>query len=143
MRNTPVGAAGVAPAPLTCGVKNLAATVDITTSAENPWKFGMLTRPAYAGILDLCQPMGKNIGELPSTLKSYALCVYLVMYSPEATRYLPNACSRPTWNSLRQPVRSGVRSEALQPKSGFSTTLAQPTLETIRFSLNGVSRRRA
>ena len=37
---------GVAPAPPTCGVKKRAATLENTTSAENPWIFGTLTRPA-------------------------------------------------------------------------------------------------
>ena len=45
--------------------------------------------------------MGKVIGVLPRTLKSYALCVYFQMYSPSTTKYFPNACCRPAWNSLR------------------------------------------
>src|SRR6185437_2081608 len=111
MRNTPAGASGVAPAPPSCGVKNLAATLENTISAEKPWKFGTLTRPANPGIFDLSQAIGKNIGVLPRTLKSYALCVYFQMYSPENTRYLPTACCNPAWNSLRQPGLRGVDSD--------------------------------
>src|SRR5207237_962654 len=76
-------------------------------------------------------------------LKSYALWVYFQMYSPEKTRYFPKACCKPAWNSLRQPGDSGVEFAAAQPRSGFSTTLSQPTLERTRFSLNGVSSNRA
>jgi hypothetical protein len=49
------------------------------------------------------------MGVLPKTLKSKASCVYFQMYSPSTTRYLPKACCRPTWNSLRWPgVDDGV-----------------------------------
>ena len=66
----------VVPRPLVCGGKNRAATLDITTSAVNPWRSGTLMRIAYPGILELCQPIGKKIGVAASTLKSYAVCVY-------------------------------------------------------------------
>src|ERR1035441_10940389 len=46
----------VVPRPLVCGGKKRAATLDITTSAESPWKSGTLTRIAYPGILELCHP---------------------------------------------------------------------------------------
>src|ERR1041385_6638394 len=122
MRKTPVGAEGVAPAPLTCGRKNRAETVEKTTCAENPCRSGMLTRPANQhpgpawmltrpanpGILDLSHAIGKKIGVFPRMLKSYALCVYFQMYSPEKTKYLPTACCNPAWNSLRQPGLRGV-----------------------------------
>jgi hypothetical protein len=70
MRKTPVGAAGFAPAPETCGVKNRAATLDITTKAVNPWKSGIDPRIAKPGILDRDHSIGNVIGVLPSTLKS-------------------------------------------------------------------------
>ena len=48
MRNTPPPPKldGVAPIPLTCGPKKRAATLDITTNAVKPWKFGTLARIA-------------------------------------------------------------------------------------------------
>ena len=104
---------------------------------------GTLTRAANPGILDRSHSIGKVIGVFPSTLKSYALCVYFQMYSPETTRYFPNACCKPAWNSFRQPGLSAVGLVAKQPRSGFSTGLAQPMLERTRFSLNGVSSVRA
>src|SRR5580704_14010236 len=108
MRNgSPVPVVTVAPAPPTCGVKNRAATLENTNSAENPCRVGTLTRPAYPGIFALCHSIGNVIGVSPSTLKSYPLCVYFQMYSPENTRYLPNACSSPAWNSFLNPGLSG------------------------------------
>src|ERR1700722_15765057 len=65
------------------------------------------------------------------------------MYSPEKTRYFPKACCRPTWNSLRQPGLNGVMLDPLQARSGLSTGLPHPSLESTRFSLNGVSMVRA
>ncbi len=60
--------------------------------------------------------MGKVMGVLPSTLKSKALWVYFQMYSPLTTTFLPKACCRLAWNSLRKPGSSvpetpGVQSE--------------------------------
>src|SRR5881227_72522 len=121
MRNTPPGAEGVAPAPLSCGRKNRAATLEKTICADKPWKFGTLTRPANPGIFEWSHAMGKKMGVFPRMLKSYALWVYFQMYSPEKTRYLPNACCIPTWNSFRQPGLKGVAFGAEQPSSGFST----------------------
>src|SRR5246127_2275904 len=143
MRKTPPGADGVAPAPLICGRKKRAATLEKTVRAENPWMFGTLTRPANPGILELCHATGKKMGVLPRMLKSYPLCVYFQMYSPEKTRYFPNACCNPAWNSLRQPGLTGVKPGAAQPRSGFKTGLSHPMLDTIRFSLKGVSSTRA
>src|ERR1700757_3818707 len=104
---------------------------------------GTLTRPAIPGILELCHSIGNVSGVAPNTPKSYALCVYFQMYSPEKTRYRPNACCSPTWNSLRHPGLKGVAALDTQNKSGFSTGSAHPVLERIRFSLNGVSSNRA
>src|SRR5260370_16718436 len=95
MRKTPVGAEGVAPAPLSCGRKNRAATLEKTIRAENPWKLGTLTRPATPGILDRSHATGKKMGVLPRMLKSYPLCAYFHLYSPDNTRYFPNTCSNP------------------------------------------------
>src|SRR5437868_2777904 len=139
MRKTPEGAEGVAPAPLTCGRKKRAETVEKTICAENPCRFGTLTRPANPGILDLSHAIGKKIGVFPRMLKSYALWVYFPMYSPENTRYFPTACCNPAWNSLRQPGLKGVELDEVQLSSGFKTGLSHPTLATIKFSLNGVS----
>src|SRR6266566_2388171 len=139
MRKTPVGAEGVAPAPPTCGVKYRAATLEKTISAENPWRFGTLTRPANPGILDLCHATGNVIGVLPRMLKSYPLWVYFQMYSPENTRYFPKACCSPAWNSLRHPGLNGVAFGAEQPSRGFKTGESHPTLVSTRFSLKGVS----
>src|SRR5579884_2710520 len=91
----PIVPGGTAPAPPSCGVKKRDCTLEKTNSAVKPWKFGTLTRPAKPGILELCHSMGKVSGVLPKTPKSYALCVYFQTYSPEKTRYFPNACSRP------------------------------------------------
>src|SRR5271170_6644227 len=98
---------GAAPAPPICGVKKRAATLDITTYAVNPRKLVTSARTATPGIFELCHSMGNVIGVLPSTLKSYALCVYFQMYSPENTKYFPNACWIPAWNSLRHPGLNG------------------------------------
>ena len=92
MRKTPAGADGVAPAPPTCGVKNRAATLENTIRAENPWKFGTLKRPANPGIFERSHSIGRVIGVAPRTLKSYALCVYFQIYSPEKAAYFPKAC---------------------------------------------------
>src|SRR5216684_3418340 len=135
MRKTPPGAEGVAPAPPICGAKYRAATLEKTIRAEKPWKLGTLTRPANPGILDLCQATGNVIGVLPRMLKSYPLCVYFQMYSPEKTKYFPKACWSPAWNSLRHPGLNGVTPDAAQPRSGFKTGSLHPVLETIRFSL--------
>src|ERR1700756_5741064 len=104
---------------------------------------GTLTRPANPGILELCHSIGNVSGVAPNTPKSYALCVYFQMYSPEKTRYLPNACCSPAWNSLRQPGLKGVTAFVKQTRRGFSTGSAHPVLESTRFSLKGVSSIRA
>src|ERR1700675_1011198 len=105
--------------------------------------FGTLTRPATPGILEWCHSIGKVSGVLPNTPKSYALWVYFQTYSPEKTRYRPNACWMPTWNSLRQPGLKGVAALEEKIRSGLSTGSAHPLLERMRFSLNGVSMIRA
>src|SRR5437016_13271457 len=104
----PTVPAGTAPAPPICGVKKRAATLENTMSAENPWKFGTLTRPANPGILELYHSIGNVLGVLHSTLKSYALCVYFHPYSPEKTTDFPKPCCRPPWNSWRHPRLDGV-----------------------------------
>src|SRR6266581_3326724 len=63
---------GTAPAPPSCGLKNREVTLEKTNRALNPWKLGTLTRPAMAGILELCHSIGKVSGVLPNTPKSYA-----------------------------------------------------------------------
>src|SRR5215472_7164281 len=115
MRNTPSGAEGTAPAPLTCGMKKRADTEENTTSAEKPCRLGTLTRPAKPGIFDLSHAIGKKIGVFPRILKSYALCVYFQTYSPEKTTYRPKDCSSPARNSLRHPGLKGVDPDAAQP----------------------------
>src|ERR1043166_1424936 len=129
----------VTPKPPIWGGKKRAFTLEKTKRAVNPWKLGTLTRPAKPGILELCHSMGNVSGVLPKTPKSYALCVYFQMYSPEKTRYFPKACCRPAWNSLRQPGLNGVAELETQTRSGLRTGSAQPTLERMRFSLKGVS----
>src|ERR1700739_1831152 len=99
---------GTAPAPPSWGVKKRAATLENTARAENPCRFGTLMRPAYPGIFERSHSTGNVIGVFPRMLKSYPLCVYFQMYSPEKTRYRPNACWMPAWNSLRQPGARGV-----------------------------------
>src|SRR5664279_638942 len=103
----------------------------------------MLARSANPGILELCHSIGKVIGVLPSTLKSYALWVYFQMYSPSITRNFPMACCRPAWNSLRKPGANGVVVLEEQARRGFRTSEPQPMLESTRFSLKGVSNVRA
>src|SRR6476646_7205443 len=100
-------------------------------------------RPANPGILELCHSIGKVSGVLPKTPKSYALWVYFQTYSPENTRYRPNACCRPTWNSLRHPGLKGVTTFDEPVRSGFNTGLAHPVLVSTRLSLKGVSSIRA
>src|SRR5262249_51993145 len=116
---------GTEPAPPICGVKNRAATLDITTYAVNPCRFVRFVRAVKPGILELCHSIGKVIGVLPSTLKSYPLCVYFQMYSPSKTMCLPNACCNPAWNSLRKPGLRGERALEEQSSSGLSTGEAQ------------------
>src|SRR5580698_4023012 len=150
MRNTsqPVdsGQDGVAPIPLICGSKKRADTCESTMNAESPWKFGMVPRTAKPGIFELAHSIGKVIGESPSTLKSYALCVYFQMYSPSSTKYFPKACESPAWNSLRQPGLSGVvltHGVIVDAMMAAITWSLHPRLERTRFSLNGVSSVRA
>src|ERR1017187_3801527 len=144
MRNAPAtGTPGVAPIPLTCGLKNLAATLDITTSAVKPWISGTFARMAYPGILEPCHSIGKVIGGWPKMLKSYALCVYFQMYSASTTKYRPNACCRPAWNSLRKPGVGGVAVADAQERRAAITWFEHPVLATTRFSLKGVSSARA
>jgi hypothetical protein len=87
--------------------------------------------------------MGKVIGVLPSTLKSKALWVYFQMYSPLTTAYLPKACWKPAWNSLRNPGARVFEKFDEQSSSGLSTGFEQPWLDSTRFSLKGVSSVRA
>ena len=70
IRNTDPPCPTVTPRPPTWGGKNRAATLDMTTSAENPWKFGTLARRAKPGILELFQAIGNVIGVAPRMLKS-------------------------------------------------------------------------
>src|SRR5580698_8095040 len=122
MRNT-LTPPGPAPMPATWGVKKRAATLDITTNAVSPWKFGTVARIAYPGIFELSHSIGYVIGVLPSTLKSKALWVYFQMYSPSTTRYFPNAWERPAWNSLRWPGLSGVDEKHAPPGTAVWSAL--------------------
>src|ERR1039458_131657 len=90
--------------------------------------------------------MGRVMGLVPNTLKSYPLWVYFQMYSPLKTKYLLKACCSPAWNSLRKP---GVRGEVVQAKPWARVMIALTTRsehavpERIRFSLKGLSSVRA
>src|ERR1700752_4238209 len=116
----------VAPAPALCGGKKRAATEDMTTNAVKLGKLGMSARIAKPGILELCQSMGKVMGVLPRTLKSKALCVYFQMYSPLMTAFLPKACWKPAWNSLRKPGWSVPETPGVHASRGESTSLLHP-----------------
>src|ERR1700743_2731344 len=116
----------VAPAPATCGGKNRAATEDITTNIDRLWKLGTSARSAKPGIFELCQSIGKEIGVLPSTLKSNALCVYFQIYSPLNTTFFPKACCRPAWNSLRKPGCRVPSTPGVHESRGDNTAFAQP-----------------
>src|SRR5256712_2819342 len=98
---------GTAPAPPSCGLKKRAATLEKTKRAENPWKLGTLTRPATAGILEVCHSIGKVSGVVPNTPKSYALWGYFQTDSPEKNKKRPHACCRPPWKSFRHPGLDG------------------------------------
>src|ERR1035438_9389549 len=87
--------------------------------------------------------MGKVMGVLPRMLKSKALCVYFQMYSPLTTTFLPKACCRLAWNSLRKPGLSVPDTPGVQRSRGARTVFEHPLLDSTRFSLNGVSRVRA
>src|ERR1700677_3035587 len=87
--------------------------------------------------------MGNVMGVLPRTLKSKALWVYFQMYSPLKTTFLPRACCKLVWNSLRKPGLMVGETPEEQLSSGERTAFAQPSLDRTRFSLNGVSRVRA
>src|SRR5271155_1459637 len=107
---------------------------------------GTVARAAYPGIFDLSHSIGNVMGVSPSTLKSYALCVYFQMYSPSITRNRPNACWRPAWNSLRNPELNGVeltQGLTVEDIIAFTTGSLHPTLARTRFSLKGVSSVRA
>src|SRR5215469_10232370 len=100
----------------------------------------------YPGIFDRFHSIGYVTGVLPNTLKSYARCVYFQMYSASTTKYFPNACCSPAWNSFLQPGLSGVVMHGypwIAACSAFTTTSLQPVLDSTRFSLNGVSSVRA
>src|ERR1700719_361691 len=62
------------------------------------------------------------------------------MYSPSITRYFPNACCNPAWNSFRNPGGEFAGTHGI--KAAITPTL-HPVVEITRFSLNGVSRVRA
>src|ERR1700749_803885 len=128
----------VAPAPALCGGEKRAATEDMTTNAVKLWELGVSARRAKRGILELCQSMGKVMGVLPRTLKSKALCVYFQMYSPLMTAFLPKACWKPAWNSLRKPGCRLPDTPGVQASSGERTALLHPSLDRTRFSLKGV-----
>src|ERR1700685_2758613 len=98
-----------------------------TTWAVKPRKLGTLARTAYPGILELCHSIGVKIGVLPKTAKSNALCVYLQRNSPSTTKYFPNACCRPAWNSFRYP---GEIAAGTHGTSAAITGELQPKLET-------------
>src|SRR5579875_2383062 len=98
----------VDPTPPTCGLKNRAATDDKLTCALSPRISVSVPVTAKPGIFELCHSIGKVIGVAPSTLKSYALCVYFQMYSPLSTKCLPSACCRPACASLRKPGLNGA-----------------------------------
>src|SRR5437879_12948119 len=91
---------GTAPAPPSCGLKKRAATLENTKRAENPWKLGTLTRPATAGILELCHSIGKASGVLPQRRTSDAFWVYVQPYSPARSEYRPNAACGHAWKRL-------------------------------------------
>ena len=137
------GAEGTAPAPLTCGVKKRAATLEKTMKARK----SMEVRDFYAtGKSRNFRPVPSD-GEGDRGRAENAEVISIVGVFPDVlagkTRYLPKACSSPAWNSLRQPGVNGVGFIAAQPRSGFSTALSQPMLESTRFSLKGVSSTRA
>ena len=126
--NSIPAADGAAPAPPTCGVKNRAATLEKTMSAENPWMFGTLTRPANPGILELCHSIGKVIGVAPENAEVVGV-----------VRVLPDVLTRedqiPPERLLqaRRGIRCASRAERgdaamwRQPSSGLSTALPQPS----------------
>lgn len=94
MRKTPTGAEGVAPAPLTWGVKKRADTLDMTNSADSPWKFGTLTRPANAGILERCHHNAYDFSVLGNTPVFFPIgWARADRWSPE--RDLFSKCFRP------------------------------------------------
>ena len=107
----------------------------------------MQVRNAHAarisGNLRVVPLNGKVIGVLPSTLKSYPLCVYFEIHSPEKTRYCPNACSKPSVEFIRKPGLNGFVASEEQRSSGLRTALLHPMLESTRFSLKGDSNVRA
>src|ERR1035438_8551866 len=83
------------------------------------------------------------MGVFPSTLKSKALCVYFQMYSPLRMILLPIPCWKPAWNSLRNPGCRIPETPLVQFSSGARNDFVHPSLDSTRFSLNGVSRVRA
>src|ERR1700744_3803171 len=109
MRNgNPPGAPTVAPTPPICGLKNLAATDDIVTRADNPFTGVSVPLSVQPGIFELCHSIGNVIGVAPSTLKSYPSCVYFQMYCASTTKWRPTLCCSPAWNSLRKPGLNGA-----------------------------------
>src|SRR5208282_2223657 len=73
------------------------------------------------------------------------VAVVRVLRDPLAgkTRYRPKACSKPAWNSLRNPGLNGFVASEEQRSSGLRIAFAHPMLESTRFSLKGDSRVRA
>src|SRR5579875_414642 len=130
----------VDPTPPTCGLKNRAATDDKLTCALSPRISVSVPVTAKPGIFELCHSIGKVIGVAPSTLKSYALCVYFQMYSPDSTNRFPMPCCKPACASFRKPGLNGAGKHGpTVEKIAFSTASLHPVAESTRFSLNGVS----
>ena len=133
--------------PLTCGLKKRAATLDMTTNAVKPWKFGTLARMAYPGIFELAHSMGYVIGVLPSTLKSNALVRVLPDVLAIDDQILSEGLLKPGVELIALArglavARSTRTHEApATSKTGRSkiTGSLQPMLASTRFSLNGVS----
>ena len=135
----------MAPIPLTCGVKKRAATLENTTNADKPWKFGMLARTAYPGIFELAHSIGKG----DRRVAKHAEIVGAVSVLPDVLgvhHQVPSEGLLQADVELIAPARSqrrrvtGTRGCDM---SALITGSLHPRLESTRFSLNGVSRVRA
>ena len=145
MRNT-VLPPGAAPIPLTCGVKKRAATLDMTTNADRPWKFGMLPRMAYPGIFELSHSIGKGdrrVAQHAEVVSPVRVLPDVLAVHHEVLVRRPARGRRGTRCASREPAARWLRTGVLVAMMALITGSLHPMLDSTRFSLNGVSRVRA
>jgi len=105
-------------------------------SAENPWKFGTLTRPANPGILELCHATGKKNRRVSEDAEIVSVVCVLPDVLAREDQIFPECLLQSGVNSLRQPGLNGLqlmqRNQEVDLRPGLASGAGD-----IRFSLNG------